>query len=247
MNQEDRMNDTIELEKQLSKDVWPEEAKAIPQDELTTEEKKLIEKCIAKEDFDEDEFKDLKKVLQRYRPYIAKHNPQEAIEQVDNVKNMIRTEQELLDILDQKNMDLTVRLPVDGKFYEMEFKILPIEDSRIVEALEFQVSMFQDFSKTEQRVYQKAQQNQPLTREEKSVLEKINKEINEKAGTEANRVCNQLLASQLRLPDSTMNKEKREEFWAKFPFNPKFQIFYKVQEKLGLTEANAEELFPTGE
>lgn len=239
-----RDDDLQDMEKELYYTVWSEECKSIPLEKLSKKEQKVISKCIDHAEVNENEFKLLKRTLQKYRPYINKHKPQEAVREYDDVKNIIQTEQDLLDILDNRNNKLIVCLPLDGKEYNLEFEILPIEDARIVETLEFQVSMFQDFTRKEQEVYYKANSGQTITPEEKNILDKIQKEINEKAGEEANEVCNNLLANQLRLPESSDDLEKRKEFWSKFPFNPKFSIFYKVQEKLGLTDYSNEKLFP---
>lgn len=238
--------DLADMERKLAKEVWNLEAEAIPMEDLDPEEQEIVQKCIDKVDLPDDEFKKLKRILQRYRPFIHKHNPKESVEQVEKVQTIIKTERDLLDILDNTNQTLRVALPLNGKTYDMEFEILPITDSRVVEAMEFQVNMFQDFSKAERAVYQKSQRNERLSHEEEAILEKVNREINERAGVEANKMCNKLLASQLRLPDSSSDLSVRREFWEKFPFNPKFQIFYRVQERLGLTESNTEQLFPTG-
>lgn len=240
-----RKKETIQVEKELSKTVWPLECEAIPLSELNTEEQDVVLKCIDHKNFTDGEFKLLKEVLARYRPYIDKHKPEETVEEFEEVKNLIQTEQDLLDILDNRNNNLKVCLPIDGEEYEMEFEILPISDARIVDSLEFQINIFKDFSTTEKQVYHKAQKGQVVTKEEQAILNKIQEEIDSRAGEEANRMCGNLLANQLRLPNSTNDIEKRKEFWAKFPFNPKFSILYKVQDKLGLTEYSNEQLFPS--
>lgn len=237
--------DLADMERKLAKEVWNLEAEVIPMEDLTPEEQDIVQKCIDKVDLPDGEFNQLKKILQRYRPYIHKHNPKEAIEQVEVTKNLIRTEKDLLDIINNRNNTLKVALPLDGETYNMEFEILPINDSTVVESMELQVNMFQDFSNAERTVYQKSQHDERMSKEEEAILASVNRKINEKAGVEANRMCNKLLSAQLRLPDSSADESVRQEFWEKFPFNPKFQIFYRVQQRLGLTEASNEDLFPS--
>lgn len=242
-----RKKETIQVEKELSKTVWPLECEAIPLSELNTEEQDVVLKCIDHENFTDEEFKLLKEVLARYRPYIDKHKPKETVEEYEEVKKLIKTEQDLIDILDNRNRTLLVCLPIDGENYEMEFEVLPITDSRLVDALDFQVSIFQDFSTTEKQVYAKAQTGQVISKEEEAILKKMEEEINSRAGEEVNKACDDLLANQLRLQNSSQDLNKRLEFWNKFPFSPKFSIYYKIMDKLGLTDYNNEQLFPSSE
>lgn len=235
---------TKELERELLKTSFPLECESIPLEALTPEEQDVVQKCMKHQPINDSEFTLLKKVLQNYRPAIQKYKPKETIEQVETVKNLIKTEQDLLNILDKpERRTLHVNLPIDNEIYSMDFEILPLDDSRVVQSLEVQVDLFRDYNEHEKLVYAKAQNGQPVSREEKAIVDKINKEINEKAGEEYNRIVDTLLVSQLRLPNSSMDKSKREEFWSKFPFNPKFAIYMRVQEKLGLTETNTEALF----
>ena len=64
------------------------------------------------------------------------------------------------------------------------------------------------------------------------------------AGQEKAKLIDGFLASQLRLPESNQDYEKRLEFWNKFPFMEKWAIVNRVEDKLGLTEKSNEELFP---
>ena len=53
-----------------------------------------------------------------------------------------------------------------------------------------------------------------------------------------------LLAYQLRLPDSTDDLEARKNFWRKFPFNAKVSVWLQIKDRLGLNEETNELLFP---
>ena len=239
-----RKPNVVALEKQLLKTTFPLECESIPLEALTEEEQDVVQKCINHEDLTDDEFTLLKRVLQQYRPLIQKYKPQETIEQVDEAKKLIKTEQDLLDILDKpERRILHVNLPLEGEIYEMDFEILPLEDSRVVQSLEVQVDLFRDYSERDKLTYAKAQSGQVISKEEQAIVEKMNREINEKAGEHYAEIVDGLLVAQLRLPDSSMDETTRREFWSKFPFNPKFAIYMKVQDKLGLTETNTEALF----
>lgn len=246
---ENRRKPNVEaLEKQLLKTTFPLECESIPLEALSEKEQKIVQKCINHEDINDNEFTILKKVLQQYRPLIQKYKPKETVEQVEETKNLIKTEQDLLDILDKpERRILHVNLPLDDKVYELDFELLPLEDSRVVQSLETQVDLFKDYSEHDKLVYAKAQSGQVISKEEKAIVDKINREINEKAGEHYSEIVDGLLTSQLRLPDSSMDEDKRREFWSKFPFNPKFAIYMKVQDRLGLTETNTESLFQISE
>lgn len=242
---ENRRKPNVEaLERQLLKTSFPLECESIPLESLNEKEQEIVQKCINREDLNDKEFKTLKRVLQQYRPAIQKLKPSETIEQVEEAKNLIKTEQDLLDILDQPERRLLhVNLPLDGVVYEMDFEVLPLKDSRVVQSLETQIDLFKDYSEHDKLVYAKAQSGQVISKEEKAIIDKMNKEINEKAGEHYSEIVDGLLVSQLRLPNSSMNEDKRKEFWSKFPFNPKFAIYMKVQDRLGLTEQDTEALF----
>ena len=76
-------------------------------------------------------------------------------------------------------------------------------------------------------------------------MDKVTKEINEKASEQQEEMIISLLANQLKLPNSTDDIELRKEFWTKFPFNAKMSVWIQIRNRLGLTEEDNEALFPT--
>lgn len=233
------------LEKHLLKTQFPLECEDIPLDSLTQEEQLVVIKCKNHADLTDDEFVLLKKTLQRYREAINTYKPSETIEAVETTKNLILTEKEFLDIIDNTSRVLKVNVPFDGNWYQMEFEILPLDDSRVVTALQTHVDLFKDYSKDEMLLFTKAQQGQVLTPEETSIVQKINKEVEEKSNEDRIHTINNFLAAQLRLPESSEDIEVRKEFWKKFPFLTKSAIMIKVEDRLGLTDQKMEKLFPT--
>ena len=140
---------------------------------------------------------------------------------------------------------LKVNVPFNEQWYPMEFEILPLDDSRIVETLQNHVDLFKDYSKEEMLVWTKAQQGQTVSHEEQQIVRKMTKEIEEKSSEDRIKSMNHFLASQLRLPESTSDINVRVEFWKKFPFIVKSAIMFKVEDRLGLTEQSNEKLFPS--
>lgn len=234
------------LEKDLYYTTFKKEAEQIPLERLQSDEQLVLLKCINGEEPTQEEFTKLKEILARYREYLQKYKPQETIDNAEQVIKIIKTEQELLNILDNpKRRRLLVHLPLDGEIYEMDFEILQLEDSKAIRSLQVHLDLFKDYTQEEAQLYAKAQTGAKLTREEQHIIDRINEELNEKANEQQDEIILTFLANQLRLPESTDDYEKRKEFWKKFPFNAKFSVWSQVQDRLGLTEESNEKLFPT--
>lgn len=234
------------MEKHLLKTTFPLECEELPFEELTEEEQIVVTKCMQHEEFSEKEFALLKKTLQRYREAIHKHKPSHTLEAVEKTEEMILTEEEWLNIVDDKTARiLRVNVPYNGKWYPMEFEILPLDDSRVFSTLRAHLDLFKDYNKDELKAWNKAQQGQSVSPEEQQIVERITREIEEKNSEDRITSMNKFLAAQLRLPNSTSDIDKRVEFWQKFPFVTKSSIMIKVEDRLGLTDQSDEKLFPT--
>lgn len=234
------------MEKYLLETQFPMECEEIPLDSLTNEEQMVVIKCKNHDNLTDEEFTLLKKTLVRYRGAINKHKPTETIDAMGKTIEIIGTEQELLNILDDPlYKKLTVDLPLNGKKYRMTFEILPIDDSRVVDYLQMNIDLFKDYSNTEKELFMKAQGGEIITPEEQAIVDKMTKELNAMAGQEKSKMIDGFLAAQLRLSNSSQDYDKREEFWAKFPFMAKYAIVTEVENRLGLTELSNEKLFPS--
>ncbi len=250
----ERTPTVIELEKNLLKTTWVTEAglikEFVPEEDLTKSQIKILDKCINKEEFTDKQFSDLKLLLNKYRVLLKKLNPQETLEAIDDVIELIQTEQDFIDLMDSDDEKfLVVNLPYKDKVYEFEFEILPLLDSRVIELLEFHIDIFKDFDIDEATRYSEAMNKLPedMTDEEKHIVEKMNRLIQEKLSTQKVEAVNNFLANQLRIKGSDSDLETRLNFWRRFHFNAKFTVFVVVQRRLGLTEISNERLFPLGE
>lgn len=234
------------MEQHLLKTTFPRECQDLPFEALTADELLVVNKCMAHKELTDEEFKLLKATLQRYRKHIRTYKPTETIEAAKKTVQIIRTEQDLIDILDDtKNQLLRVHLPYQGQIYELDFEILPVDDSRIVDYMQMNIDLFKDYSEEEKKLFIQSQENkQELSPEEKAIVDDMTVKINALAGEEKSKMVDGFLASQLRLPESNQDYTKRVEFWKKFPFMEKWAIVQKVEDRLGLTERSNEELFP---
>ena len=163
---------------------------------------------------------------------------------MEKTRQIIQSEEDWLNLVDNADNILKVNVPFNGEIYPMEFEILPLDDSRIVQTLQSHVDLFKDYKPSEIQLFTKSQNGQVLTPEEAAVVAKMTKDIESKASEDRIETMNHFLASQLRLPNSTTDLEKRKLFWSRFPFMTKSAIMIKVEDRLGLTEQSNEELFP---
>lgn len=232
------------IERSLLEEEFPKEAEQIiGVDGLSSYETKLLNKCINHNPISDEEFKDLKKLLNDYRPYLEKYKPAETLEAVDKTIKSIKTEKDFLDMIDNVDNILKINIPFRGEYYPVELEILPLDDSRMIKTLSNHVDLFKGFEPEDILLFNDAQQGKELSKEEQAIVEKMNDEINERASENRMKQIDDLLASQTRLRDSDADYETRLEFWQKFNFQAKFAIYFKVEDALGLNEDVTNKLF----
>ena len=232
------------IERSLLEEEFPKEAEQIiGADGLSSYETKLLNKCINHNPISDEEFKDLKKLLNDYRPYLEKYKPAETLGAVDKTVRSIKTEKDFLDMVENVDNILKINIPFRGEYYPVELEILPLDDSRMIKTLSNHVDLFKGFEAEDILLFNDAQQGKELSKEEQAIVEKMNDEINERASENRMEQIDNLLASQTRLKDSDADYETRLEFWQKFNFQAKFAIYFKVEDRLGLNEDVTERLF----
>lgn len=235
------------IERSLLDEEFPKEAEQIiGVDGLSSYETKLLNKCINHNPISDEEFKDLKKLLNDYRPYLEKYKPAETIEAVEKTVKTIKTEKDFLDMIENVDNILKINIPFRGEYYPVELEILPLDDSRMIKTLSNHVDLFKGFEPEDILLYNDAQQGKELSEEEQAIVNKMNDEINEKASENRMEQIDNLLASQTKLKGSDADYDTRLEFWQKFNFQAKFAIYFKVEDALGLNEDVTEKLFPDG-
>lgn len=243
--------DILNLESQLLRTVWVSEAKEIldfvPQEDLTKTQQKVLQKCVDKEDLTPNQLTELKKVLQKYRGALQKISPREALDNYDEAVKIMTTEEEFIALMqadEQRYLD--VNLNVNGKDIAFTFEVLPLNDSRVVEALELNIDLFRDYSADEINTYNKFARGEYITEEEAGIIGEMNKKIMEKQSSKKIQAMDNFLSYQLKIKDSHSTVDERLKFWKYFPFNAKASIFMRVQSMLGMTEESNEKLFPNG-
>ena len=239
--------DVKSIERSLLKDKFPKEAEQlIGADGLSDYETKLLNKCINHNPIDDVEFKDLKKLLNDYRPYLEKYKPGETLEAVDKTKRIIQTEQDFLDMVDNTHNELHINIPFNGELYPVDLEILPLEDSRMINQLSQHVDLFKGLEPDDILLFNEAQQGKELDEKEQAIVDKLTYEIEERASEKRMEQINDLLASQTRLKGSDADYNTRLKFWKRFNFQAKFAIYFKVEDILGLNEDVTNRLFRDG-
>ena len=236
--------DVKAIERSLLDEDFPKEAEQIiGADGLSNYETKLLNKCINHNPISDEEFKDLKKLLNDYRPYLEKYKPAETIEAVDKTVRSIKTEKDFLDMVENVDNILKINIPFRGEFYPVELEILPLDDSRMIKTLSNHVDLFRGFEAEDILLFNDAQQGKELSEEEQAIVNKMNDEINERASENRMEQIDNLLASQTRLKGSDADYDTRLKFWKRFNFQAKFAIYFKVEDALGLNEDVTNKLF----
>lgn len=236
--------DVKSIERSLLKDKFPKEAEQlIGVDGLSDYETKLLNKCINHNPIDDVEFRDLKKLLNDYRPYLEKYKPGETLEAVDKTKRIIQTEQDFLDLVDNADNELHINIPFQGELYPVDLEVLPLDDSRMVKQLARHVDLFKGLEPEDIILFNEAQQGKELDDKEQAIVDKLTREIEERASESRIEEANELLASQTRIKGSDADYNTRLRFWEKFNFAAKFAISFRVEEILGLNDNVTEQLF----
>ena len=232
------------IERSLLDEEFPKEAEQIiGVDGLSSYETKLLNKCINHNPISDEEFKDLKKLLNDYRPYLEKYKPAETLEAVDKTVRSIKTEKDFLDMVENVDNILKINIPFRGEYYPVELEILPLDDSRMIKTLSNHVDLFKGFEPEDILLFNDAQQGKELSEEEQAIVNKMNEEINERASENRMEQIDNLLASQTRIKDSDADYNTRLKFWKRFNFQAKFAIYFKVEDRLGLNEDVTDKLF----
>ena len=236
--------DVKSIERSLLKDKFPKEAEQlIGADGLSDYETKLLNKCINHNPIDDVEFRDLKKLLNDYRPYLEKYKPGETLEAVDKTKRIIQTEQDFLDLVDNTHNELHINIPFQGELYPVDLEVLPLDDSRMIKQLSRHVDLFKGLEPEDIILFNEAQQGKELDDKEQAIVDKLTREIEERASESRIEEANELLASQTRIKGSDADYNTRLRFWEKFNFAAKFAISFRVEEILGLNDNVTEQLF----
>lgn len=247
--QEDSKDSGQDINEYYNLNILPDDVLELPFDKLDPEIQELVARISNDEILSDEEYKEVKKVVKKYKQYTEKYKPKETIEAYEKLEENITTERELLDILDVNlNRSLHMRLDLGQGMKDIYFKIAPLNDSRAIKFTEQHLDIYKLMNPSERAVYEKNLRKEPMSIEEANVLKSIDDKMMKSRMSDQVDMINDLLASQVTPPEFGGDIDKRKQFWAtKFPFKPKLELFARVSKILGLNEEFNKNLFPDSE
>lgn len=227
---------------------YPRECKKLPYDYLEDDEKKLVDKCINKEELTEKEQKDILSLLKDYRGFFEEYDADKLEKNLETSEKIVKTQSELLRLIhDENRYRIDMNYYLNGEKFLLQMRIKPFTDKQYLEAQDNQFGLFDDLNINERKVVSKAQNKQPMSPEETKMYKSIMDKINEKA--EDNdfliNVINEFLADRIVFVDDTETSfEDNIKFWQEVDLSTRVSLFHEVRNRLQLTETFREDLFP---
>ena len=235
------------MDKHVLENVFPFEVEGLPLEELTEKEQLIANKCKNHEELTFKEFKELKKLLGRYRGLIKDYQPQE--DNYEKATKIINSEKELLRLLDnQERYELKMKYRVGSQDLILNLVVNPLTTSQSVTEMQNHLNLFREFTQQERLLNDKAVRGEKLSPEEVKMMEHINKKAEDKIYNVEARAndWDEFLARQVEFKNCSLTtfKEKKQ-FWSRIEPNYKVSLYNKVRDILNLTETADDDLFLT--
>ncbi len=256
MTEEDNlmeMEDQKLMDEFLLSTQYLEEAKQIPLEILENDDEKgLITKCRMEAELSDDELEDLKQLLSKYRGALNKVNPAEIEENVTKTRRIIRSEKELLKLIDnQENYKLQmIYILPDGEEVILDLRVSPLTDSQAINEMQAHLNLFKELNTDERIVWSKAMSGQQIvTPEEKKLAEHVIKKYEETEydmEAKADKM-REFLARQVEFSETTLESYNQKlKFWNQIRIETIIDLYNKVRQILQLNEMKTEDLFLDG-
>ena len=251
MNEFETLEEQKERENFLLHSRFPEECKKLPLDYLDDYEKSIVQKCINHKELNDTELKDLKQLLENYRPFLKQYDVDKVEKNLEDNIRVITSSKELLNILDNPDRyRFDMHYKIDGQILRLQFKLNPISDSEYMEIVDAQTRIFKTLDNNEKLVYSKYTNNQELSPEESKMMKHIEDKIIDIFGDVDNNndMITQFLINHVDLieDDNTpMTKEIQIKLWHKIDMSTRNAIYVKCKELLRIDQELEVELFPS--
>lgn len=235
--------DEVETEMLIRGDL-KEDARQIPQDKVTSEERRLI-RAYLNDYLAEEDYSKLRELLRRYRPAIMEHQPEQTLENVETNLQQNTDEKRLLDIIKQQKHEktLTINYPLDdGTKIPIRIGILKA-DSQYVLDLQTNYKLFADLNEKEDRVRLKNQQGSRLTPEEKIILDSINQKVTRRIAEHQDDITIDFLSWHTYLLDEESTPEYMRELYTSMDETVRDKIYARVSRLSGLVSREVDDLF----
>ncbi len=236
------------IDEQDLKNRFPEECKRLPIDYLEENERELVEKCINKEQFTEDELNNLKKLLADYRPFLKRYDAVKIKENIEDNVTIIKSSKELLQLLDDPDRyRFDMHYKIKGQLLRLQFQITPVSDHEYTELLDYHARIFKNLDAEEKRIYAKLANEEKLTPEEQKLINHIQDKIIEIFGDvdkNNDKILNFLINHVELIMDNDLSITEREHFWKEMDLGSRALIYEKCKTILQIDHDLEVELFP---
>ena len=222
-----------EIDKKLYKTIWRREAETIDLSLFDSEDQILIIKCREQLPITVDELESLRKIFSSYTKMDKKFNIKTVEKNVEQIKEIISTEQALLDLADNNQpVPLIKKYKQNGKIVEIKLLVKPVLDSRSNLDVVSHTKMFNKLNDQEKQVLEKQNTRGDLNERELKILTRINEKL-EGMITQTDNfifIVENTLSRQVDFQDGSLpdKYEDRMEFWSKVDPNIKVDLYNSV-------------------
>ena len=241
----DTLEDTSSIEEELIDSEWVTEAEQIPLDLVTALEREYLLKCINHQIVSDEDKEVLGDILAKYRPAIQKLEPQKIIENVENNQTFIEDEKAFLQLVDESDEIQVIPFTYthNGKVMKMKFDVYPIENSKSIQDITENLSMFKDLTEEELIVQNKVEHGEKLTREELIIRAGIDQKIKVATYVNSRETAIEFLALQLKFHGKDSSIETMRNVFSTMNNRYLGLLFDEVQRLSHIHDVNAEEVF----
>lgn len=238
------------IDKHLLNTQYLTECKQLPLDILEDDEIVVVEKCLNQEDLTEEELNYLKEVLYKYREAMKKLDVANTEESVEKVRKHIKSEKELLALIDELEENYTLQMVYrlkNGEEVILDLVVKPLTDSQAISEMQAHADLFKELNTNERVVWSKVMQGQTIyTEEEKKLANHIAEKYEEQEYDMESKVTGmrEFLARQVEFENASFKTYNQKlKFWNRIEVTTIVDLYNKVRTMLHIDEEKVEDLF----
>ncbi|MBQ2652993.1 MAG: hypothetical protein IJF83_05925 [Methanobrevibacter sp.] len=238
------------IDKHLLNTQYLTECKQLPLDILEDDEIVVVEKCLNQEDLTDDELAYLKEVLYKYREAMKKLDVANTEESVEKVRKHIKSEKELLALIDELEENYTLKMIYrlkNGEEVILDLVVKPLTDSQAISEMQAHADLFKELNTNERVVWGKVMQGQTIyTEEEKKLANHIAEKYEEQEYDMETKIAGmrEFLARQVEFENASFKTyNKKLKFWNRIEVATVVDLYNKVRTMLHIDEEKVEDLF----
>lgn len=250
MSKEVTTEDREFIDEHLLKTQYLTECKQLPLDILEDDEVVVVEKCLNQEELTDEELSYLKEVLYKYREAMNKLDVANTEENVKTIRKHIKSEKELLALLDEMEENYSLQMVYrlkNGEEVILDLIVKPLTDSQAISEMQAHANLFKELNTNERVVWSKVMQGQTVyTEEEKKLAEHIAEKYEEKEYDMEHKVAGmrEFLARQVEFENASFKTYNQKlKFWNRIEVTTIIDLYSKVRTMLHIDEEKMEDLF----